>query len=86
MSIRFELPASIETTLRAVLPDLDQSAKEAFLVDLYRKRQLLHSDLAAALDLSRDETDGILKRYGVLDDLTLEELDAQVEALRRLVE
>ncbi len=68
------------------MPDFDQRAKELLLVSLYRDDQLSHHQLATILGLTRYETDGVLKRHGVTEDLlTVEELAAQVDSLSGLV-
>lgn len=86
MSISFSLPENVEQHLRERLGDLDQVAKEAALVELYRQEALTHHQLATALGLGRFETDGLLKRHGVTEDsMTIEEHRAQVEALERLL-
>ena len=86
MSVTFELPAAIEQQLRRELANLDQLAKEAALVELYRQEKLTHHQLAAALGLDRFETEELLKRHNVTEDLmTAEEYDAQLANLRRLV-
>lgn len=86
MSVTFELPAAIEQQLRRELANLDQLAKEAALVELYRQEKLTHHQLAAALGLDRFETEELLKRHKVTEDLmTAEEYDAQLANLRRLV-
>lgn len=85
MSITFELPTEIERQLRGELYNLDQVAKEAALVELYRQGKLSHHKLATALGLGRLELDGLLKEHGVTEDsITIEELDKQVAAFRRL--
>jgi predicted HTH domain antitoxin len=59
-------------------------AKELLLVDLYRKEQITHHQLATALGLNRYETDGVLKRHGVEMELSSDELQSQAELLREL--
>ena len=86
MEIRFEVPAFIEDVLRAMGDDPNEVAKELVLVDLYRKEQITHHQLAEALGLGRYETDGVLKRHGVDYGLTLEDYQAEVESLRRLLD
>jgi hypothetical protein len=52
------------------------------LVELYRQDKLSHHELSQAMGLNRFQTDGVLKRHGVTEDLpTNEEYDA---ALARL--
>ena len=83
MSITFDLPTEIERQLREELYNLDQVAKEAALVELYRQGKLSHYQLATALGLGRLELDGVLKEHGVTEDsITIEELEKQVAAFR----
>jgi predicted HTH domain antitoxin len=86
MSINIELPQSIEARLRADLGDLDSAGKEAMLVELYRQGKLSHGELATGLGLSRYETDDLLTRHNVIEDLiTGEDLNAQLAGLRSLI-
>lgn len=85
MPISFVLPSEIERELRDEWSDLDQVAKEAALVELYRQGKLTHHKLATALRLGRLELEGVLKEHGVTDDsMTIEELEKQVAAFRQL--
>lgn len=86
MSIQFEIPKKIEDQVRSGGIDPAQTAKELFLVDLYRREQITHHELAEALGLDRYETDGVLKRRGVEIELALEEFRSQVHSLRELRE
>ena len=86
MSVTFELPSGIEEQLRREWADLDQVAKEAAMVELYRLGKLTHHELATALGLERFETDALLKRHCVTEDLvTPEEFADEAAALRRVV-
>jgi Uncharacterised protein family (UPF0175) len=86
MSITIQLPEDIEQQLRRDIGDLDQAAKEATLVEMYRQGKLTHHQLATALGLDRFETEALLKRHNVTEDLlTSEELGAQLASLRKLV-
>jgi len=86
MSVTFELPSPLEEQLRRELGDLDQLAKEAVLVELYRQAKLTHHELATTLGLSRFATEDLLKRYGVTEDLpTIEEFQEQSAMLRKLL-
>ncbi len=83
MLVTFELPNNIERKLRQ-LGDLDQVAKEAALVELYRQEKLTHHELAQALGLSRIETDVVLKTHNVTEDLmTIEQFERQADQLWR---
>ena len=82
MTISFEIPHDIERQLRNNGADLSSEAREAFLVELYRQDRITHGQLGRALDLDAYETDGVLKRHGVFHDLSIEEINAQVDSLR----
>ena len=84
MSISFEIPQEIEHQLRASGANLDEEAKEAYLVELYLKEKITHHQLAQALSLSRYETDGVLKRHGVEQELSHEEFRSQVTSLGKM--
>jgi hypothetical protein len=86
MAISFQLPDSVEQHLRESCADLDQVAKEAALVELYRQDKITHSELAQALGLGRIETDEVLASHGVTEDLlTSREHEAQLAGLRKLL-
>jgi len=56
------------------------------LIELYRQGKLSHGALAQSLGLSRYETDGLLKRHNVSEDLlSSEELAEQAAGMRKLV-
>lgn len=87
MSVTFTLPPGIESDLRAQLGNLDEAAKEAALVELYRQEKLSHGQLAEALGISRDQANAVLKRYNVTEDLPdIEEFDEQMDQLRMLLD
>ena len=82
MTITFELPRDLELEVQSKGLDLNNEAKVAFLIDLYRRDRITHRQLGEALGLSRHETDGILKRHGGSSNVSLEEMEAQAVALR----
>ena len=85
MAVTIELPGEIEQNLRREFGDLDQVAKEALLVELYRRDTLTRYELSQALGLDRFETDALLKKHNVTDDLpTAEELAEDIQRLSRL--
>lgn len=84
MAVTVELPAAVESRLRAETPDLESEAKEAMLVELYRQDRLSHHELSQALNLDRFETDGVLKKHHVTEDLpTADEIEAGLQHLRK---
>lgn len=86
MAVTFELPQLLERQLRSQLANLDDLAKEAALVELYRQRKLTQHELATALNLGRLEIEELLARHRVVEDLiTTAEFSAQQAALSKLV-
>jgi hypothetical protein len=86
MAVCVELPADLEQRLREETPDFESHAKEAMLVELYRQDKLTHYELSQALGLDRFETDGVLKRHKVTEDLpTAEEEEEGLRLLRSLL-
>ena len=86
MAVTIELPADFEERLRAETPDLDSEAKEALLIELYRQDKLSRYELSLALGLTRFETDALLKKHHVTEDLpTPEEIEQDLRHLRQLV-
>jgi hypothetical protein len=87
MAVTFELPQEMERSLRREVGDLDQVAKEAALVELYRQDRITAYELGQALNLSRLETEALLKRHNVTEDLPTEsELESERNRLRRLLD
>ena len=77
MTISFDSPHDIEQLVSTNGADLNDMAREAFLVELYREKKITQHQLGQALGLDDYETDGVLKRYGVGYDLTIEEFEEQ---------
>ncbi len=69
MTVSFDIPSDLEASLRDDVADLGAEAKEAFLVSLYRQGRLSHLALSRALGLDRFETDDVLHKYHVTEDL-----------------
>ena len=85
MAVTFELPLDLEQDLRHDRQDIDAQAKEAFLVSLYRLGKLSHFALSQALGLDRFETEDLLHRHHVVEDLgTVEDYLADARTLEQL--
>ncbi len=85
MTVNFELPIDIEKILRQELGNLDQVAKEAALVELYRQDQLTQHELAAALGITRLEMEAVLKKHNVIEDLpSLADYEVALTSLREM--
>ena len=82
MIITFEIPREIEQQIRTDGKDLDREAREAYLVELYRQDRITHHQLAEALNLTRFETDGLLKRHKISSWPTVDDLRPEIGSLR----
>ena len=86
MALTIQLPSELEQALRDELGDLDQVAKEALLVELYRQEKITQYEVSQALGLERFETDALLKKHNVTEDLpTPQELAEDLKRLTQLV-
>jgi hypothetical protein len=83
MTISFEIPHEIEQQIRADGVDLDRDAKEVYLMEQYRQAKLSHRQLQEALGLSFHETEDLLKRRGLGQDIDPEEYGAGLDILRK---
>jgi hypothetical protein len=85
MSVSIDLPPSLEDSLRRDIADLDRHAKEALLIDLYRKERITKPQLAAALGVTRFEANEVLNRWNVTEDLpTVDEIFQEAQTLAEL--
>ncbi len=79
VKLTVELPPEAEKRLRAENPDLPAAVREGFLVNLFQRGILTHSELGQALGLDPLKTDTLLKRHTVtLQALTHEEADSDL--------
>lgn len=65
MSITFELPTQIESDLTKQYGDLSAAAKEAMLLEMFRRGVLSHRQLADCLALDRAGVNTLLKSRGI---------------------
>ena len=85
MAVTFQLPSGLEQDLRHDLHDLDAEAKEALLVTLFRQGRLSHFALSQALGLDRLETEDLLHKHRVTEDLgTIDDYLADAKSLEHL--
>jgi predicted HTH domain antitoxin len=83
MTIAFEIPRDIEQQIATEGADLNRDAKEVYLMVLYRQARITHRQLAEALELSFHETEQLLKRRGLGQDVDIEEFEAGRQLLRK---
>jgi hypothetical protein len=86
MSITFELPQQIERDLIEQYGDLSSAAKEAMLLEMYRRGVLSHRQLADCLGLDRASTNTLLKHRGIWTaSPSLADLQSDSETLERVL-
>ena len=83
MNISFEIPHDIEQQIRTGGEDLNRDAQEVYLMEQFRQAKLSHRQLEDALGLSFQETEELLKRRGLGQDIDLAEFEAGRERLRK---
>ncbi len=82
MSISFSLPQEIEAELRHELGNLDEIARDAFLIENYRAGRLSVGDLAAALGFAtKYEAEEWLGQHGVTWNYGISEFEADRQTL-----
>ncbi len=84
MSITFHLGDDLEQQLARDLGDLNEAAREALLIEAYRRGKLSIGGLACALGISVLEADAWLGRRGVPLNYDIEDFEADVQTLREL--
>ncbi len=82
LSITIDLPADIEQRLRHDTPDLAADAREAYAVDLYRRERITAAELGLALGIHRMSVDAVLKKHGVMLELSEDEFALDLADLR----
>jgi predicted HTH domain antitoxin len=87
MTVNFtiELPEALGQRLHDRFASLGEEAREAVLIDLYRRELITEAELCGLLGVSRLEIDGVLKRHGVMIEMTADEFAAETAELRHQI-
>jgi len=86
MAITIQLPAHVELQLRDRNPNLDDSAREQFLITQYNAGNISTSDIAEVLDhQTRSITEQWLGARGVRQNYSLADLEVDRKNLDRLL-
>lgn len=84
MTIRIDIPTSIEDLIRSTGQEVAEAIREAAFVEFYRRGLISHGRLAEILGIARTQLDALLTRHGVTEDLmTHDELAANLDAARQ---
>lgn len=84
MEVSLQIPDDIAAHLSAAGCDLSRRALESFALEELRTGRITGRQLREMLGLARIELDGFLKSHGVYHDYTMDDLDREIEGLKRL--
>lgn len=85
MEIILEIPDKIAAQLQINGRNLSQRALEDLAIESYRREEISLGQLAEMLKLSINDANGLLKQYGIVDEYSVEEFQAQSRAMERLL-
>ncbi len=85
MTITLEIPEAFAARLGGSPQELSKHALEALVLEAYRQNRIAGPQAAQVLGYSRIRWEQFLEDHSVLEDTcTVEDLDRDVETLRRL--
>jgi hypothetical protein len=86
MTLHLDIPDAVRDVLAQNGRDPAQAAREAILVELYRRGEITHRQLAEFLGLDRVALDGLLRGLRVFEGApTLADLEADRTTLDRIL-
>jgi predicted HTH domain antitoxin len=86
MPIVIEMPSEMETHLRKENPDIDQKAREAVALDLFRREKITLFEFGKMLGMDRHQADEYLAvRKEYAQCLTREEIDSDRQTLEKVL-
>jgi predicted HTH domain antitoxin len=85
MTVLVEMSAEVEKLLAAEWGDLGKAAREALVIESYRQGKLSLGQCGAALGLCLADVEAFLRGRGVDLDLTLQDVQRDRDALRRVL-
>ncbi len=83
MTITFEIPADVKQQVRTDGQDPNREVKEVYVMKQYRQAKITHRQLQDVIDLSFPETEHLLKRRGLGQDLEIAEFGTGPNLLDR---
>jgi predicted HTH domain antitoxin len=83
MSVSFELPSSVEQHLQVALGDLGQAAKQALLMDAYRRGQISIGGLAKTLGMGVIEAQQWLADHKIPMNYSVEDYEADCRTIEQ---
>ena len=85
MELTFQIPDDLASRMSASGGDLSRRALEALALEEFKSGHITKPELRRLLGFgTRYQLDGFLKSHGVYEDYTMEDLEQELEGLRRL--
>ena len=85
MEVIVQIPDDIACHMTEADGDLGRRALEAFALEEFRKNRITKPELRRLLGFeTRYELDGFLKAHEVYEEYTMEDLERELESLKRL--
>jgi hypothetical protein len=85
MELTVQIPDELASRMSASGADLSRRALEALALEEFKSGRLTKPELRRLLDFgTRYQLDGFLKAHEVYEDYTLQDLEQELEGLRRL--
>jgi predicted HTH domain antitoxin len=84
MEVSLQISDDIAIHLAASGGDLSRRALESLAIEELRAGRISERQLREMLGLARIELDGFLKSHGVYHDYTMDDLEHEIEGLKRL--
>ena len=85
MEVTIELPEDVAKVFLENGKNIEREVLEATALEGYRTGKLSHAQVGRMLDLSRFETDALLKQHDVSLNYTIEDLEADRQTLEKLL-
>jgi Uncharacterised protein family (UPF0175) len=84
MQVNLQIPDDIARSLAEAGGDLSRRALEGFALEELRGGHIREPQLRKMLGLGRIQLDGFLKSHGIYQDYTLEDFEAECQALKEI--
>ena len=85
MELTVQIPDDLARSMSASGGDLSRRALEALALEEFKSGHITKPELRRLLGFgTRYQLDGFLKSHGVYEDYTMEDLEQELEGLRRL--
>ena len=84
MQVNLQIPDEIARRVIAAGVDPSRRVLEAFAVEELRAGRITEPELGQMLDIGRLQLDGFLKAHGIFREYTMDDFEAERQALKEL--